>query len=299
MTRVITFYKFVPLAHYHELRQPLLNYCTRQGVKGTLLLAPEGINGTLAGTPEALEATLNRLRQEPLLADLAVKEAQAAAMPFGKMKVKLKPELVPLGHPEINPGDRVGQYVPPEHWNQLITAPDVTVIDTRNTYEVGIGTFQGAQNPGTESFREFPAYVAQHLDPDQHPKVALFCTGGIRCEKATAYLLQQGFEEVYHLRGGILNYLQTVPETDSLWQGECFVFDDRVAVTHDLAAGHYRICQGCGHPLSASELASDPYEPGITCPHCYADLTPEKRRRLLEKQRQRRQPGQPAQSSDP
>lgn len=283
---VVTLYKFVSLPDFAALRQPLLAVCLQQEIKGTILLAAEGINGTIAGSRLAIDATIAYLRADPRLADLETKESLADLPPFDRMKVKLKAEIVTLGLPTIDPNQQVGTYVSPQEWNALIADPAVTVIDTRNDYEVAIGSFQGAQNPHTDSFREFPDYVQQHLDPAQHPKVALFCTGGIRCEKASSYLLAQGFQQVYHLQGGILKYLETVPAEDSLWQGECFVFDQRIAVRHGLEPGSYEMCRSCGHPISAADQDSPQYEAGISCPHCYETLTPEKRDRQIARQQQ-------------
>ncbi|PSB23229.1 hypothetical protein C7B76_00655 [filamentous cyanobacterium CCP2] len=283
---VATFYKFVKLSDLSELRSLLLSHCQAQNIRGTILLAQEGINGTIAGTREAIDSVLTYLRSDPRLADLEHKESPAEEMPFDRMKVRLKKEIVTLGLPEVDPTEQVGTYVSPEEWNAIVSDPDVVVIDTRNAYEVGIGTFKGAKNPETNSFREFPEYVQQHLDPTQHKKVAMFCTGGIRCEKASSFMLSQGFQEVYHLKGGILKYLEEVPPDESLWQGECFVFDQRVTVQHGLEAGTHEICWGCGHPVSAADKASPQYEVGISCPHCYDRLTEEKRDRLAMKRRQ-------------
>lgn len=283
---VATFYKFVPLSDFAVRKQPLLEFCQRQGIKGTILLAPEGINGTIVGTRQEIAAVLAFLRSEPLLADLEHKETFTRSSPFRRMKVKLKKEIVTLGLPEVDPNQQVGNYVEPQKWNELITDSEVIVIDTRNQYEVDIGTFKGAIAPKTRSFREFPDYVVNHLNPQQHKKVAMFCTGGIRCEKASSFLLSQGFQEVYHLKGGILKYLEEVPHEESLWQGECFVFDERVAVKHGLAEGSHTMCRSCGHPLSEEDKASPQYEEGISCPHCYEQLTPEKKARQQERQRQ-------------
>ncbi|NEO28135.1 MAG: rhodanese-related sulfurtransferase, partial [Kamptonema sp. SIO4C4] len=216
------------------------------------------------------------------------KESSAATPPFARLKVRLKSEIVTLGIPEANPTQQVGQYVSPQAWNALMNDPDVVVIDTRNDYEVKIGTFRGAKNPHTHSFREFPEYVNDTLKPQQPQKVAMFCTGGIRCEKATSYLLRQGFQEVYHLQGGILQYLQDVPEEESLWEGDCFVFDERVAVKHGLKPGEYDLCLSCGHPIADEDKQSPHYEEGIACPYCYETLTPEKRSRQVEKIKQRK-----------
>lgn len=270
---VATFYKFVSLPDYTQKQQEILTYCQEQNLKGTILLAAEGINGTVAGSPQAVDHLLALLQTDSRLADLEVKFSTCFEMPFGRMKVRLKKEIVTFGQPNVNPIEKVGTYVSPTEWNQLISTDNVTVIDTRNEYEVKIGTFRGAKNPKTQSFRGFPDYVAQNLDPNQHKKVALFCTGGIRCEKATSYLLAQGFEEVYHLRGGILKYLEEVPTEESLWEGECFVFDQRVALQHGLTPGHYDLCYGCGHPISKADQATPEYKPGVSCPYCYHQQT--------------------------
>lgn len=286
MVIVATLYKFVTLTDAAILRSQLLALCQTHGVKGTLLLAHEGLNGTIAGSREGIDTVLAFLLADPRFADLDVKESSATATPFERMKVKLKREIVTLGRPEADPAQQVGTYVSPQAWNQVISDPDVVVIDTRNAYEVAIGTFSGAINPETQSFRDFPDYVQTHLDPKQHTKVAMFCTGGIRCEKASAYLLSQGFEAVYHLKGGILKYLEEVPENESLWQGECFVFDERVAVRHGLQPGSYEMCRSCGHPICEVDKTSIHYQAGISCPYCYNTLTPQKRLRQVERQRQ-------------
>lgn len=280
---VATFYKFVSLPDYPARQQPLLDLCLSQGVRGTILLAAEGINGTIAGTDSAIAGVLDWLRQDPCFTDLEAKLSSADVPPFDRLKVRLKAEIVTLGLPEIKPSEQVGTYVDPEDWNALIADPDVLVLDTRNHYEVSIGTFAGATDPHTQSFREFPDYVQQHLDPAQHKKIAMFCTGGIRCEKASSLLVSQGFAEVYHLKGGILKYLETVPAAESLWQGECFVFDQRVAMQHGLAAGSHEMCLSCGHPISEADQQTAAYEFGISCPHCIADLTPEKRARQCDR----------------
>lgn len=278
-TIVATFYRFVDLSDLAPLQAQLLHLGDAHSLKGTILLAPEGINATVAGSRSALDALFAFFDQDPRLADLTRRESIAPTPPFQRFKVKLKAEIVTLGQPEANPSRQVGTYVAPQDWNALLQDPDVLVVDTRNDYEVEIGSFQRAINPRTEHFRDFPAYVQHHLDPQQHRKVALFCTGGIRCEKATALLLNQGFESVYHLQGGILSYLETIPPEESLWHGECFVFDERVAVTHGLEPGHYALCPSCGHPLAEADRQSPAYEPGISCPACVAKLTPEKRQR--------------------
>ena len=284
---VITFYKFVQLDNFEAMRQPLLELCQAQGIKGTILLALEGVNATVAGPDDGLAVLMSQLKQDSRLADLTHKTSWAETQPFDRMKVKLKKEIVTLGQPEVSPTKQVGTYVDPQDWNQVIADPEVLVIDTRNNYEVDIGTFQGANNPETDSFREFPDYAAEQLDPTKHKKVAMFCTGGIRCEKASSYLLEQGFEQVYHLKGGILKYLEDVPAEQSLWQGECFVFDERVTVQHGLEPGSYTMCHGCGHPVSQDDTRSPHYEPGIACPHCYDKLSQDQRQRFTERVKQR------------
>lgn len=283
---VAALYRFVNLPDYHDLREPLLDKCLAEGIKGTLLLAAEGINGTVAGTREAIDRLLVYLRSDTRLADLDHKESFYEEMPFYRMKVKLKREIVTMGVEGIDPQDVVGTYVQPKDWNRLISDPDVTLVDTRNYYENAIGSFKGALDPNTTTFREFPEYVEQNLDPGKHKKVAMFCTGGIRCEKSTAYLKQQGFDEVYHLQGGILKYLEEVPKEESLWEGECFVFDNRVAVDHDLEKGSYDQCHGCRHPITEADKQSEQYMAGVTCPRCYDQLTAEQLARFTERQKQ-------------
>lgn len=293
---VATFYKFVSLPNFKDIEQPILDYCQSQDIKGTILLAQEGINGTIAGTRQSIDNTLTYLRSHCAspsakslspFSDLEHKESTATELPFGKLKVRLKKEIVTLGKPEANPNEKVGTYVAPQEWNSIISDPEVTVIDTRNQYEVEIGSFKRAINPETTSFREFPEYISENIDPQQHPKVAMFCTGGIRCEKASSYLLSKGFKEVYHLKGGILKYLEEVSPEESLWKGECFVFDERVTVKEGLETGNYELCYACGHPISEEDKASPYYEPIISCPYCYEELTPEKKARQINRQRQR------------
>jgi UPF0176 protein len=283
---VVALYKFVTLENYPDLRQPLLDVMLENGVKGTLLLAREGINGTIAGPRAGMDAVLGWLRSDPRLSDLDHKESLCDEMPFYRTKVKLKKEIVTIGVEGVNPNEKVGTYVEPADWNALISDPEVLLIDTRNDYEVSIGTFEGAIDPQTRSFREFPEYVKAHYDPAKHKKVAMFCTGGIRCEKASSYMLQQGFDEVFHLKGGILKYFEEVPLEQSRWNGECFVFDNRVTVRHDLAPGSFDQCHACRHPISAEEKASPQYEEGISCPRCYDSLPEKTRRRAEERQRQ-------------
>lgn len=283
---IAALYKFVSLPDYHELREPLLEFCLQQNLLGTLLLAHEGINGTVSGPRVAIEALMDYLKADSRFAGLEYKESFDQSQPFYRMKVKLKKEIVTMGVEDIDPRDIVGTYVDPRDWNALISDPEVTVIDTRNAYEYAIGTFEGALDPQTESFRDLPAYVAKHLDPQVNKKVAMFCTGGIRCEKSTAYLKQQGFDEVYHLKGGILKYLEEVPEQESLWRGECFVFDNRVAVNHKLEKGQYDQCHGCRYPITEDDKLSERYMEGVACPRCYEKQTPDQRARFMERQKQ-------------
>jgi UPF0176 protein len=297
-------YKFVTLPDFAELRAPLQDFCETNDVRGTLLLAEEGINGTIAGPEQGVRAVLAHLRRDPRLADLAHKESWSQKLPFYRMKVRLKREIVTLGVPGINPNEMAGRYVKPQDWNALIAEPGVVLVDTRNAYEVGIGSFEGAVDPHTQSFSQLPAWVAAQSAPGgllaekdgRKPKVAMFCTGGIRCEKSTAFMRTQGFDEVYHLEGGILKYLETVPEDQSRWQGECFVFDERVSVVHGLATGHYDLCRACRDPISEADKASPLYVPGVSCPHCHDKKTEEQKRGFIERQRQvdfanrRRQP---------
>jgi UPF0176 protein len=283
---VCALYHFVTLDDYAALQAPLLRLMQQQGVKGTLLLAREGINGTIAGTREGIDAVLAWLKADPRLQGLDYKESYDATLPFYRSKVKLKKEIVTMGVEGIDPRRKVGTHVEPKDWNALISSPDVLLIDTRNEYEVELGSFKGAVNPHTESFREFPEYVRRNLDPAKHRKIAMFCTGGIRCEKSTAYLKERGFGEVYHLKGGILKYLEDVPESASLWQGECFVFDNRVAVNHSLEKGAYAQCHACRLPITAADRQSPLYEKGVTCPRCHGTHTAEDLRNLRERQRQ-------------
>jgi UPF0176 protein len=283
---VAALYKFVALPDYRELREPLLDACLNAGVKGTLLLATEGINGTIAGSRLAIDEVLAYLKSDARFNDIDHKESLDSELPFYRMKVKLKKEIVTMGREGIDPKILVGHYVEPQDWNALISDPEVTVIDTRNHYECDIGSFEGAINPQTTTFKEMPAFVDEQLDPAEHKKVAMFCTGGIRCEKSTAYLLEQGFDEVYHLKGGVLKYLEEVPKEQSLWRGECFVFDNRVAVDHDLNVGSYDQCHGCRHPITEAQKNSPHYQRGVCCPLCYDRLTIDQKQRFAERQKQ-------------
>lgn len=287
---VAALYKFVELADFSQMQAPLFAFCDKRGIKGTLLLAREGINGTIAGPEQAMREVLAHLREDPRLATLEHKESWAEAMPFYRLKIKLKREIVTMGVPDIEPTTMAGAYVPPEQWNALIDDPEVVVVDVRNDYEVSIGTFRGAVNPNTTSFSEFPEWVRQQSEEGgvlaDGARVAMFCTGGIRCEKSTAYLRSQGFDEVYHLQGGILKYLETVPADQSLWDGQCFVFDERVSVGHGLEPGEYALCRACRLPLSAQDKTSPHYIEGVSCPHCHDKHSPEQKQRFMERQKQ-------------
>ena len=284
------FYLFVELPDCAALQAPLLARCEALEIKGLILLAHEGINGTVAGAPENIAALLEFLRSDLRLRALEHKESWSEKPPFRRMRVRVKREIVTLGMPHINPAQHAGTYVRPEQWNALISRPDVVVVDTRNTYEVELGTFQGAKNPQIASFAELPQWVenAPSMQPDngKRPVVAMFCTGGIRCEKSTALLRQQGFTEVYHLQGGILKYLEVVPPEDSLWQGECFVFDERVSVGHGLQVGPHQLCRCCRQPLPEGALDSPEFELGVSCPRCYANTSPAQKDGARERQRQ-------------
>ena len=287
---VAALYKFTALPDFASRRQALLDICHRADVSGTLLLAPEGINGTIAGNRRGVDATVAHVRSIPGCADLELKESFARENPFFRMKVRLKEEIVTMGVPGIDPSVSAGTYVEPEAWNELIADPDVILIDTRNAYEVGIGTFKGAIDPETATFREFPGWFKdqENLTPEalRGKKIAMFCTGGIRCEKATAFVRQQGIDEVFHLKGGILRYLERVPAEESLWEGECFVFDQRVSIKHGLELGSYDICNACRMPLDEQQTASELYVPGVSCPLCHDEIDAERRKRFVERQRQ-------------
>ena len=283
---VCALYKFVSLPGFEAIRQPLLDVMENAGIKGTLLLANEGINGTVAGSAQAIDNLLTWLGNQPGLDNIVHKLSFDDEMPFYRTKVKLKKEIVTMGVEGIDPRKVVGTYVKPKDWNALISDPEVLLVDTRNDYEVKIGTFKNAVNPVTETFREFPQYVKENLDPAKHKKVAMFCTGGIRCEKSTAFLKEQGFDEVYHLEGGILKYLEEVDVQESLWEGECFVFDNRVAVNHSLEKGQYDQCNACRMPITEDEKQSPAYVQGVSCPHCIDHISDEQRQRFIERERQ-------------
>jgi len=283
---VCALYKFVALEDFEAMRAPLLATMEKNEVRGTLLLALEGINGTIAGPQQGIDTVLSYLKSDTRLSEVSYKLSFNEVNPFQRTKVKLKKEIVTMGVEGIDPNLVVGTYVKPQDWNALISDPDVIVVDTRNDYEVEIGTFKDALNPDTETFREFPQYVKDNLDNTKHKKVAMYCTGGIRCEKSTAYLKEQGFDEVYHLEGGILKYLEEVPKEESLWEGECFVFDGRVAVNHDLEQGQYDQCFACRFPLTEDEMKSEHYVKGVSCHRCHENVTDEQRARFAERERQ-------------
>jgi UPF0176 protein len=283
---VAALYRFVKLPDFAALREPLLQCMHSNEVRGTLLLAAEGINGTIASSREGIDAVLQFLARDPRLADIETKESFVDENPFYRSKVKLKKEIVTMGVEDIDPNHIVGSYVEPKDWNALLDDPEVLLIDTRNQYEVQIGSFENAVNPATSSFREFPDYVSENLDPAKHKKVAMFCTGGIRCEKSTAFLKQQGFDQVYHLKGGILKYLEEVPEAQSKWRGECFVFDNRVTVNHQLERGSFDQCHACRMPITDQDKQSPDYVQGVSCPHCIGRIDADKAQRLAERERQ-------------
>lgn len=283
---VAALYKFVALPDYVDLQSRLLTLCKDNDIQGTLLLAEEGINGTIAGTRDAIDSLLAFFRADPRFDHLQYKESLNESQPFYRMKVRLKKEIVTLGAENLDPRNSVGTYVKPENWNSLIEDPDILLIDTRNDYEVEVGTFTGAINPETRTFREFKDFVETKLDAGTHKKVAMFCTGGIRCEKSTSYLLSKGFEDVYHLEGGILQYLEDVPKEESRWEGECFVFDQRVTVNHDLEKGSYDQCYACRYPITEADKQSPLYIKGVSCPRCHDSLTEDQQRRFTERQKQ-------------
>ena len=290
MFLTIAFYHFVTLDKKNNIQEHVYNFCEANNIKGTILLADEGINGTISGKEKNIRDFLIFIKKERLFngvfSKLEHKESWASKNPFYRMKVRLKKEIVALGVDGVSPNKKVGKYVRPEEWNNLISDPNTIIIDTRNSYEVDIGTFKNATNPKTSTFRELPSFIEKNLDPNTPKRVAMFCTGGIRCEKATSLMLEKGFQDVYHLKGGVLKYLETIDKDKSLWEGECFVFDQRVAVTHELNEGKYDQCYACRHPLSPDEINSSHYIKGISCPYCYNKLTNEKKSSVIERQKQ-------------
>jgi UPF0176 protein len=290
MFLTVAFYHFVTLDNKNSFQEHIYSFCEANKIKGTILLADEGINGTISGKEKNIRNFLSFIKKESLFnglfSELEHKKSWASKNPFYRMKVRLKKEIVALGIDGVSPTKKVGKYVKPEEWNNLISDPNTIIIDTRNNYEVDIGTFKNAINPNTSTFRELPGFIERNLDPKTPKKVAMFCTGGIRCEKATSLMLDKGFKDVYHLEGGILKYLETIDKDRSLWEGECFVFDQRVAVTHGLNEGKYDQCYACRHPLSPDEMNSSHYIKGISCPYCHNKLTNEKKSSVIERQKQ-------------
>ena len=288
MSRVLiaALYHFTALPDFRDLRERYRAKCRELGLKGTLLLAEEGINGTLAGTEDELRAFLSYLRSDKRLSGLMHKESWVDELPFVRLKVRLKKEIVTIGLPNVDPTQIVGTYVKPKEWNALISQPDVVLIDTRNSYETEMGSFQGAVDPDTESFRDFPEWVRNHKELKPDTRVAMFCTGGIRCEKASSFMLQEGFKEVFHLEGGILKYLEEIPEEESMWNGECYVFDHRVSVDHQLNPGRYEACMACGYPVEAKDKEHEKFIQGVACARCYDYTTEESKARFAERQRQ-------------
>lgn len=283
---IAALYHFTRFDDPPALKPDLLALCNAQGVQGTLLLAPEGINGTIAGSRDGIDAVLGHLRGLSGCADLEWKEATSDQAPFGKMKVRLKREIVTMGQPDVDPRARVGHYVAPQDWNALIADPEVALIDTRNDYEVAIGTFEGAVDPETTRFGDFPAWWEANKARFQNKKIAMFCTGGIRCEKSTNYLLGQGVEDVYHLKGGILKYLEEVPEEDTKWAGSCFVFDSRVSVEHGLREGPHMLCHGCRRPIRPDDTERAEFEAGVSCHQCVNQTSEADKNRFRERQKQ-------------
>ena len=286
MYTIAALYHFTRFEEPAELKPALLELCLAQGVKGTLLLAGEGVNGTIAGPRAGIDAVIAHLRALPGCADLEWKEATSETPPFPRMKVRLKKEIVTMGQPDVDPASKTGHYVAPEDWNDLIQSPDVAVIDTRNDYEVAIGTFEGAIDPQTKSFGEFPAWWEQNKERFHNKRIAMFCTGGIRCEKSTNYLLGQGVEDVFHLKGGILKYLEEVPQEESTWNGECFVFDARVSVGHGLKEGPHLLCHGCRQPILPEDMQRPEYEQGVSCHYCHDKTSDWDKDRFRERQKQ-------------
>jgi UPF0176 protein len=284
--RIAALYRFCRLDRFETLRAPIAERCRQNGIRGTLLLAPEGLNGTVAGTPQAIDELVALLESIPEFGSLDVKYSASAGMPFHRMKVRLKQEIVTLGVAGIDPARDAGTRIGPADWNALISDPRTVVVDTRNAYEISLGSFRGAVDPRTSSFREFPDFVQRRRGELEGRRIAMFCTGGIRCEKATAYMRSLGFADVFHLDGGILKYLEEVPEEESLWAGECFVFDERVSVMHGLRVGEAELCRACRHPLTAAGRKNPAFREGVSCEHCIGSRTDADRRRYAERQRQ-------------
>jgi UPF0176 protein len=283
---VFALYKFFDFDDFQEWQNKLKTHCKSSGIKGTILLSPEGINGTVAGPRQSLEDLAALLKTDDRMDDLVIKMSESPEMPFLRMKVKLKKEVIPMGRPTPKPSEVTGTFVKPEDWNDLISDPDVILIDTRNDYEVRLGTFKGAIDPKTENFSDFPAFIEKQKELKPETKVAMFCTGGIRCEKASAYMLDEGFEEIFQLKGGILNYLETVPQDKSLWEGDCFIFDNRVALDHDLEPTDHDLCFGCREPVAPDEKSHPNYEAGVSCMRCAGSHDEKKLANLRQRQMQ-------------
>jgi UPF0176 protein len=290
--KIAALYRFVALENLPELQAEIRAVCDENNICGTLLIAPEGINGTIAGQGQCLDNIVDFLDQKAGVKTGELKYSGAEERPFRRIKVRLKKEIITMKAPEANPTKLVGTYVKPQDWNALISDPDVTLVDTRNTYETAVGIFKGAIDPKIETFTEFKDYVHNNMDPTKQKKVAMFCTGGIRCEKASSYMLAHGFQEVYHLHGGILKYLEEIPAEQSQWEGDCFVFDRRVAVGQDLQESPYQICYGCRFPLTPEDIKAESYEKGVSCPHCINKLTPERARSFRMRHEQMKQMGE-------
>lgn len=286
MYTVAALYKFVSLDDHQSFQTALKEQCVSHNIIGTLLLAQEGINGTIAGSDADIEAILKYLRSDPRLADLEVKLSYASSQPFYRLKVRVKKEIVTMGIEDVDPNKVVGTYIEPQSWNSLISDPDVVLIDTRNDYESCVGSFKGAVHPNTRNFRDFPEWLSKQAHINKKTKVAMFCTGGIRCEKATSYMKEQGYEEVYHLKGGILKYLEEVPKQQSLWEGSCFVFDQRVGVEHALEESELSLCYACGFPVTEKDMEHVHFEQGVSCPQCFGRYTPEQIAGFRERQKQ-------------
>lgn len=283
---IANFYLFTKLDDLAFIQKDVQACCEQNDVRGIVLLAPEGINATISGTHPGVMNVLELLKRDPRFSELTWKESTAEEQPFRKIRVRLKKEIITMGVPDIDPTRLAGTYVKPEDWNELINDPNVILIDTRNDYEVEIGSFKNAINPNIQSFGDFPQWLDDNINPSNQPRVAMFCTGGIRCEKSTALLKQAGVREVYHLEGGILKYLEQIPEDQGLWSGQCFVFDQRVSVGHGLEAGQYELCKACRRPISVSDKQSKTYRKGISCPHCHDQTTEEQKDRFAERQKQ-------------
>ena len=287
---IASFYKFIDWSDFQEKKPVLEKICRQNNIVGTILLAPEGINGTISGSQEEILTTIEELKKDSRLSDLESKFAEALGKTFKRMKVRLKKEIVSMGKENVNPGQITGTHVSAEEWNQIIQEPNTLIVDTRNEYEHAIGSFEGSVDPETNSFRQFPKWVDENLKPlmkkQNKKKVAMFCTGGIRCEKASSYLLQEGFEEVFQLKGGILKYLENIEPKNSLWEGECFVFDERVSIQHGLVEGNYSMCHACRMPIDDKDIKSKKYIEGISCPNCYDIHSDETKQRFAERQKQ-------------